>query len=180
MTDKEMKLTEVTTGEEDEEIAFECRANCFRYDATVPDWKERGTGNLRLLKAKIGEPYCRTLIRRDKTLKVCVNFFCDPAIVLNPIAGTEKAWTFTCLDFSDGEVKETIFAVRFRTPEDAQAFKKEFQVCQKVMSEIKARIEKEPKEKEEEKPKAEEPKVVPKPEEPKEEPKEEAETSDIE
>ena len=48
------------------------RAKLFRFDAIGSEWKERGTGDLRLLKHKeTGK--VRLVMRRDKTLKVCAN-----------------------------------------------------------------------------------------------------------
>jgi Ran-binding protein 1 len=67
-----VQLEEVTTatGEEDEEVAFEAKAKSYRFDG---EWKEKGTGPLKLLKHKASHK-TRLLQRRDKTLKICANF----------------------------------------------------------------------------------------------------------
>ena len=67
-----VQLEEVTTatGEEEEEITFEAKAKSYRFDG---EWKEKGTGPLKLLKHKQSAK-TRLLQRRDKTLKICANF----------------------------------------------------------------------------------------------------------
>lgn len=48
------------------------RAKLFRFVKDDLEWKERGTGDVRLLKHKeTGK--IRLVMRRDKTLKVCAN-----------------------------------------------------------------------------------------------------------
>ena len=48
------------------------RAKLFRFDAPSKEWKERGTGDVRLLAHKETKKV-RLVMRRDKTLKVCAN-----------------------------------------------------------------------------------------------------------
>lgn len=57
---------------------FECyrRAKLYRFDnsADPPEWKERGTGEIKMLKHR-DRPSVRIVMRRDKTLKICANHF---------------------------------------------------------------------------------------------------------
>lgn len=55
---------------------FDRRAKLYRFDseADPPEWKERGTGEVRFLKSK-RSGIIRLLMRRDKTLKVCANHY---------------------------------------------------------------------------------------------------------
>ena len=51
------------------------RAKSYRYvidDEDGPQWKERGLGEVKLLKHK-KKGTVRILMRRDKTLKICLN-----------------------------------------------------------------------------------------------------------
>jgi len=50
------------------------RAKLFRFDRDSREWKERGTGEVRLLKHKENGK-TRLVMRRDKTLKVCANHY---------------------------------------------------------------------------------------------------------
>jgi Ran-binding protein 1 len=65
---------EIKTNEEMEEQVFKMRAKLFKFVADTHEWKERGTGDVRLLKHReTGKT--RLVMRRDKTLKVCANHY---------------------------------------------------------------------------------------------------------
>ena len=51
---------------------FFSRAKLFRFDKAGNEWKERGTGDVRLLQHR-ETLKIRLVMRRDKTLKVCAN-----------------------------------------------------------------------------------------------------------
>lgn len=65
------------TNEEREEQTFKMRAKLFKFDREAKDWKERGTGDVRLLRHKENQK-TRLVMRRDKTLKVCANHYSMP------------------------------------------------------------------------------------------------------
>ena len=72
-----IKLTEkidTKTNEESEEQLFKMRAKLFKFIRDTQEWKERGTGDVRLLKHKENGK-TRLVMRRDKTLKVCANHY---------------------------------------------------------------------------------------------------------
>jgi Ran-binding protein 1 len=58
------------------------RAKLFRFDSASTEWKERGTGDVRLLRHKHTNKI-RLVMRRDKTLKVCANHLSGSSIVLD-------------------------------------------------------------------------------------------------
>ncbi|KAI0501922.1 hypothetical protein KFK09_016867 [Dendrobium nobile] len=62
----------VTTGEEDEEVLLDLKAKLYRFDKEGNQWKERGTGSVKILKHKeTGK--VRLVMRQVKTLKICAN-----------------------------------------------------------------------------------------------------------
>lgn len=65
---------ETKTNEEAEEQLFKMRAKLFVFKKDAQEWKERGTGDVRLLKHKENGK-TRLVMRRDKTLKVCANHY---------------------------------------------------------------------------------------------------------
>lgn len=65
---------ETKTNEESEEQVFKMRAKLFKFVRDANEWKERGTGDVRLLKHKENGK-TRLVMRRDKTLKVCANHY---------------------------------------------------------------------------------------------------------
>ncbi|KAN0023187.1 hypothetical protein ACTFIU_011350 [Dictyostelium citrinum] len=138
-------VVEVKTNEENEEVLFEIRAKLYRFDTDPsPQWKERGTGNVRFLEDKDTKKI-RVVMRRDKTLKVCLNHHISPAFTLEVMTGSDKSWVWKCpKDFSDEdrpEGVEELFAIRFATPENAGLFKTEFQKCQAKNKEIQNKTE---------------------------------------
>lgn len=48
------------------------RAKLFRFDKEASEWKERGTGELKMLQHHETKKI-RIVMRRDKTLKICAN-----------------------------------------------------------------------------------------------------------
>ncbi|KAI8892352.1 RanBP1 domain-containing protein, partial [Globomyces pollinis-pini] len=125
------KLESITTLEEDEDTIFKMRAKMFRFDKPLKEWKERGTGDLKLLKHKTSTKI-RLLMRRDKTLKICANHYITADITLAPNVGSDRSWVYTtAADFSEGEAVTELFAVRFGNPENANKFKEEFEAAQK-------------------------------------------------
>lgn len=55
-------------------VGLRRRAKLFRFNAESAEWKERGTGDVRLLQHKQSQKV-RLVMRRDKTLKVCANHY---------------------------------------------------------------------------------------------------------
>ncbi|VDM22092.1 unnamed protein product, partial [Hydatigera taeniaeformis] len=117
---------EVRTGEEDEEVVFEARAKLFRFDN--PIWKERGLGQLKLLRSPVSGKV-RIVMRREQIHKVCCNHSITSGMVLKPMEGSKAPvipWVWWAFDFSDDEVgpqgRKELFSVRFKTMEESQAF----------------------------------------------------------
>ncbi|XP_064620483.1 ran-specific GTPase-activating protein-like [Lineus longissimus] len=131
---------ETKTLEEDEEELIKLRAKLFRFDATDSEWKERGTGDVKILKHKQNN-LIRILMRRDKTLKMCANHYITPHMELLPSAGSNRAWVWsTPADFADLEAKKEHLAIRFGNADNAQKFKAAFESAQ---GEVKDTCEKE-------------------------------------
>ena len=128
-----VKLEEVSvkTMEEDEEVTFKMRAKLFRWESDswekeVKMWKERGTGDVKFLKHKeTGK--VRMLMRREKTMKICANFFLAPTIELKENAGSDRSWVWQCPDFSEEKSEISVLAIRFANSENAQKFKEAFE-----------------------------------------------------
>ncbi len=126
-------LVEVKTGEEQEEKLFNERAKLFRHDVETKEWKERGVGQMKILKhSETG--IVRILMRREQVFKLCANHKLTKDMKLKPLITAEKAWCWSANDFSEGEMKLENFAVRFKTQGLADQFKAVFEVCQRGLS----------------------------------------------
>ncbi|XP_054723785.1 ran-specific GTPase-activating protein-like, partial [Uloborus diversus] len=129
-----LPLVEVKTLEENEETLFQMRAKLFRYDSSTepPEWKERGTGDVKILKHK-SDDYVRILMRREKTLKICANHYILPQMELKPNSTSDRAWVWSTLsDFADEEPKPELLAIKFANAENAQKFKEAFNAAKEL------------------------------------------------
>lgn len=122
---------EVKTHEEDESVTFKMRAKLFRFDKEAKEWKERGTGDVRLLEHKQTHKV-RLVMRRDKTLKVCANHYVTSDMKLSPNVGSDRSWVYNvAADVADGEPTAETLAIRFANSDNANAFKDAFEAAQK-------------------------------------------------
>ncbi|KAL5004271.1 hypothetical protein ScPMuIL_017727 [Solemya velum] len=124
-------LVDVKTGEEDEERLFGARAKLFRFDPDVKQWKERGTGEMKILKHKATGKF-RILMRREQVLKLCANHLLTKDLKLTAMPSSEKAWCWNAMDYAEEEMKMEQLSVRFKTQDLALEFKKVFQKCQEL------------------------------------------------
>jgi Ran-binding protein 1 len=133
-----LSLVEIKTMEEDEDVLLSLRAKLFRYDNNVEpkEWKERGTGDCKILKHK-KTGFIRILMRRDKTLKICANHYIYPTMELKPNCDSDRAWVWsTTADFADEQSKEEVLAIRFANAENAQKFKTLFDESAEEMKKL--------------------------------------------
>jgi len=128
-----IKLTEqvdTKTGEEDDNVLFKMRAKLFRFDAGSSEWKERGTGDVRLLQNK-ETTKVRLVMRRDKTLKVCANHAISSDMTLQPNIGSDRSWVWkVAADYSESPPTAETLAIRFANAENAGQFKTAFEDAQ--------------------------------------------------
>ena len=124
---------DVKTGEDDEEVVFSHRAKLYRFVAEEKKWKERGIGDMKLLR-NVTSGKMRVLMRRDQVLKLCANHQITTDMSLQPNAGSNRSWVWsTHADFSEGECKAERLAVRFKNEDIARKFKEKFEECQEML-----------------------------------------------
>uniref|UniRef100_A0A8C3STA7 RAN binding protein 2 n=1 Tax=Chelydra serpentina TaxID=8475 RepID=A0A8C3STA7_CHESE len=126
---------ELVTGEEDETVLYSQRIKLFRFDPETSQWKERGVGNLKILKNEVNGKL-RMLMRREQVLKVCANHWITTTMNLKSLSGSDKAWMWLASDFSDGDAKLEQLAAKFKTTEQAEEFKQKFEECQRLLLDI--------------------------------------------
>jgi len=130
----------VDSGEKEEEEVIKLRAKLYRYahESEPPEWKERGTGEAKILK-HLENQTARILMRRDKTLKICANHFIRPWMELKPNCGSEKAWIWKVqADYADEEPKPETLAIKFGSKENAQKWESAFAKTSKWVLECEA------------------------------------------
>lgn len=78
-----------------------------RHDNESKQWKERGVGEIKILKHK-KSGRCRVLMRREQVLKICANHYIASEMTLNPLKTSDKAWCWYANDFSEDEVRGSV------------------------------------------------------------------------
>jgi len=124
----QLSQQQVCTGEDDEDVLFEMRAKAFRFGADVGGdqcWKERGKGQLKLLKNKENGKV-RVLLRVDKTRKIRLNHFIYESYELQPNPTNDCAWVYFATDFSDECPNESKICIKFGSVENAAAWKEQW------------------------------------------------------
>lgn len=124
---------DVKTGEEEEEEIFCNRAKLYRFDTDTKEWKERGIGNVKILKHNTNRKV-RLLMRREQVLKICANHYITADMLLKPNAGSDKSWVWNAIDYADEEPKPEQLAIRFKTVDEAALFKSKFEEAQRVVA----------------------------------------------
>uniref|UniRef100_H2Z0B4 RanBD1 domain-containing protein n=1 Tax=Ciona savignyi TaxID=51511 RepID=H2Z0B4_CIOSA len=120
------------TGEEGERTIYSQRSKLYRWDKDAKQWKERGLGDI-CIKHNPSSGKFRILMRREQVLKVCANHYITAKMKLEPKFDSDRTWTWTAADFSDGESTEMQnFALRFKTSQQANEFKDKFEECQVI------------------------------------------------
>ncbi|XP_069492978.1 E3 SUMO-protein ligase RanBP2-like isoform X2 [Ambystoma mexicanum] len=126
---------ELVTGEEEETVLYSQRVKLFRFDADASQWKERGVGNLKILRNEENGKL-RMLMRREQVLKVCANHWITTTMNLKSLSGSDRAWMWLASDFADGDAKLEQLAAKFKTPEQAEEFRIKFEECQMLLLDI--------------------------------------------
>lgn len=114
----------VSTGEEDETAIFSSRAKLFRF--VDKQWKERGLGEMKLLKHKTTGKV-RVLMRREQVHKVCANHIITPEMEIKPMKNETKAYIWFANDFAEESVVFERFCIRFKTADIAKQFYETFE-----------------------------------------------------
>ncbi|KAI9574897.1 ran/spi1 binding protein [Boletus coccyginus] len=123
---------ETKTHEEDEDILYKMRAKLFRFDTAGNEWKERGTGDARLLQHRETKKV-RLVMRRDKTLKVCANHAITSEMRLQPNIGSDRSWVWkVAADYAESPPTSETLAIRFANSDNAMDFKKMFETAQRI------------------------------------------------
>jgi Ran-binding protein 1 len=107
----------------------------YRFDKSMREWKERGTGEIKFLKHRVSGRI-RLLMRRQQTLKICANHYLLPEMRLEENMGSDRSWVWTAVDYADEERDEAVLAIRFKDSETAKRFYDTFEELRKEMQSL--------------------------------------------
>ena len=125
---------EVVTGEEGLDVLFSERAKLYRFDADSGQWKERGVGDVKLLRhPKSGQG--RVLMRREQIKKLCANHNINSGMELKPNVGSDRSWVwYTPADYAEGEARPEKLAIKLKSAEIAGKFREVFEDLKETFS----------------------------------------------
>jgi len=129
---------EVRTGEEDEDREFCERAKFYLYNTDTKEWKERGIGEMKILKHKKANTY-RLLLRREQVHKVVCNQLILPGLELQPLSGSVSAFCWFAYNLAEEYPEPQLekVAVRFKNSDIARNFKDTLERCIAEVAEMK-------------------------------------------
>ncbi|KAL1140572.1 hypothetical protein AAG570_000502, partial [Ranatra chinensis] len=118
------KKIELKTGEEDEIIVFSERARLYKLDNNTKEWKERGVGEMKLLKHTVIKTY-RLLMRREQVHKIVCNHLISSDFKLNPLSTSDRSWCWFAMNLAqDYEAPQLEnLAAKFKNGDIANSFK---------------------------------------------------------
>jgi hypothetical protein len=105
-----------------------------RYDTNTKEWKERGVGDIKILKHKSKKNVFRVLLRREQIHKIACNHLITVDMKLEPMFGCESAVTWFAMDHADDEPKIEKLAAKFKLVETKNDFQAKFEECQKLLA----------------------------------------------
>lgn len=80
-------------------------------------------------------------MRREKTLKICLNHYVNPSIHLEENVGSDRSWVWSAIDYADEAADECVLAIRFSNSEQAKKFKEAYDDARTAMEKLNATLE---------------------------------------
>ena len=106
----------------------------FHFDPDVKQWKERGTGEIKILKHKTRKAF-RIISRQDGTLKLTCNHLINKDMKLEPVYRLRKCCcTWFAMDYIKEEGSMEKLAAKFDSIATKEKFIKAFQDCQRFLA----------------------------------------------
>jgi Ran-binding protein 1 len=68
--------------------------------------------------------------------QIIVNHLVNPDTALEPNVGSDRSWVWSAYDYSNGELEEAVFAIRFANSENAQKYKEAFESAKDEMRKL--------------------------------------------
>lgn len=126
----------VRTGEEDEEQIFSGRSKLLRL--VEREWKERGLGELKILRSKADPSKYRIVMRREQVHKICANHYITPELIIKPMEKRKECYIWAAMDFADEEPRKESFCARFGTSALANEFYTAFITAREEVARLRA------------------------------------------
>ncbi|GAB1219622.1 hypothetical protein ENUP19_0040G0009 [Entamoeba nuttalli] len=132
-----IELKEIEQKEMEEEIVFKERGICVRYDTINEEFKERGRGEIEILKHPKTK-LSRVILIRDQIFKLACDHYILPYIKIKEFPNNRRAIIYSVYeDYAQDEGKNTItFGMCFNNEEIKERFIKTFKELQEETQQI--------------------------------------------
>ena len=122
----QLTTVSVSSGEEQEDVFFGQRCKLYRFDSSNKKWKERGVGDIKLLRHRVSLN-SRLVMRRDQVHKICANHILIPTITLKPFPTNELTVMWSAFqDISENTPEDIMLAAKFKNSTILSDFKNVF------------------------------------------------------
>uniref|UniRef100_A0A1B0GHT6 RanBD1 domain-containing protein n=1 Tax=Lutzomyia longipalpis TaxID=7200 RepID=A0A1B0GHT6_LUTLO len=118
----------VSTGEEEEILLFNQFSNLYRFDFTNKEWKERGTGYMKILHHPVKGTY-RFVMRRDQVHKLVLSHAITAEFNIAPMNKTGRSFCWAAVNYAEDPAQTENLAIRFKTANVATDFEKVVNEC---------------------------------------------------
>ncbi|EDR26527.1 triadin, putative [Entamoeba dispar SAW760] len=132
-----IELKEIEQEKMEEDILFKERGICVRYDSENEEFKERGRGEVEILKHP-NTQLSRVILIRDQIFKLACNHYILPYIKIKEFPNNQRAVMYSVYeDYAQDEPKNTItFGICFNKEEIKEKFIKIFKELQEETQNI--------------------------------------------
>lgn len=110
-----LPIVETRTGEENEIVLFQQRAELFRFARDLEEWKYRGIGDMKVLVDKDDPNKVRLIMRRELVLKLCCNQYIHRNTKFEKMVKLKTVTVWCGHDFSENKMQTELLALRFET-----------------------------------------------------------------
>jgi hypothetical protein len=114
------------------------RCKLYYFADEIKEWKEEGVGDFKILRTDI-RGGVRFRMRREPELKTCCNHLLTADMVITPLETSDRAWTWTALDITEGKKKSKQYALKFKTAEIAANWMRVVDSCKKELMEMRSK-----------------------------------------
>lgn len=126
-----LQHVEVRTGEENFDEVCKIKAKIWRFDEGENQWKERGQGDAKILRAKADPKRHIFLFRREAIGKLAAHHAIVNGMRLKPVQNNDKKFIWgapkDCTDDEEGYPE--LFTIKFGDESAAAEFKRHFEAA---------------------------------------------------
>lgn len=117
----------------DERIVMSLRCRMYRFDTEDSEWKERGTGQIRMLQGNVTKKV-RLVMHRDALLKICANHYIASGMKIQTYKDNGKAVMYgPAPPDKEAHIESpSLILLRFKSTKDCDLYTKTFEKAYQI------------------------------------------------